>query len=365
MGKITLQPLKPSFRLPSMTIAIKQFILFTAIALLSACNASTVEYETYFNKMNDYTVEYPSFLIGQGEATNQDGQTFLSEDGKTQLLVYIDYKNDYLKGGGLYPINEAYEQELKSKEGVFNKELGDAHYIIEYKQDDILHAVYAAIHDDYYYNFRFEYPEKDKKMMTDIISQVIKSLRVKVSEGTIWPDSNASAGGAEDMFPAFLEGFLNDSYWGKNFNSLLRNKDKDLATYIDPAMDVRRYYAPGTVAKLASRAENFGFAREDDFFSQPTLEGEAIFERIASDADQCSLDFDSHNKIYYQWLNAVPDVVVNMETFVTKSVQVAYPNAQIMAVYLPNAYGNPRGFYFINTPDGWKLAFVDDSLCEA
>ncbi len=366
MAKITLQPLKPSFRLPSMIIAIKQFILFIAIALLSACNASTVEYETYFNKMNDYTVEYPSFLIGQGEATNQDGQKFLSEDGKTQLLVYIDYKNDYLAGGDLYSINEAYEQELKSKEAVFNKKVGDAHYIIEYKQDDILHTVYAEIQDDYYYNFRFEYPEKDQKMMADVISHVIQSLRIKVSEGiAIWEGENASIDGAEDMFPAFLEGFLNDSYWGKNFNALLRNKDKVLAAYIDPVMDLRRYYAPGTVARLASRAEDFGFAREDDFFSLPTLAGEAIFERIASDAEPCSLDFDNHNRIYYQWLNAVPDVVVNMETFAIESVQIAYPNAQIMAVYLPNAYGNPRGFYFINTPEGWKLAFVDDSLCEA
>jgi len=48
-----------------------------AIALLTACgasNAGTIEYGTYFNKMNDYAVEYPSYLIPQGEATNQDGQ---------------------------------------------------------------------------------------------------------------------------------------------------------------------------------------------------------------------------------------------------------------------------------------------------
>lgn len=349
-----------------MTTTIRQLLLFMAIALLTACDASTVQYETYRNRMNDYTVEYPGYLIAQGEATNQDGQRFLSEDGKTQLLVYIDYKNNYLEGGDLYTIDEAYEQELKLKEGVFNKQLGDAHYIIEYKKDDILHTVYAVIQDDYYYNIRFEYPEKDKEMMIGIVSHVIKSLRVKVSEGSvIWHDDNASAGGAEDMFPAFLEGFLNDSYWGKNFNTLLRNKDKALATYIDPKMDVRRYYAPGTVAKLASRAEDFGFAREDDFVSKPTIDGEEVFELIASDADHCSLDFDNNNKIYYQWLNAIPDVVINMETFATKPVKLAYFNAQIMAVYLPNAYGNPRGFYFINTPDGWKLAFVDDAQCGA
>lgn len=349
-----------------MTTAIRQLLLFMIIALLTACDASAVQYETYFNRMNDYTVEYPDYLVAQGETTNQDGQKFISEDGKTQLFVYIDYKNDDLEGGVLYTINEAYEQELELKEGVYNKKSGDAYYIIEYKKDDFLHTVYAVIQDGYYYNIRFEYPEKDQKMMTDIISHVIESLRVKVSEGSaIWHDDNASASGAENIFPAFLEGFLNDNYWGKNFNTLLRNKDKVLATYIDPKMDVRRYYAPGTVAMLASRAEDFGFAREDDFVSQPTIEDEEVFERIASDADPCSLDFQSNNKIYYQWLNGVPDAVVNMETFATKPVNIAYPDAQIMAVYLPNAYGNPRGFYFINTPEGWKLAFVDDSQCGA
>jgi hypothetical protein len=58
-------------------------------------------------------------------------------------------------------------------------------------------------------------------------------------------------------------------------------------------------------------------------------------------------------------------VVVNKETFETRPVKIAWPEAEIMAVYLPNAYDNPRGFYFIHTPDGWKLAFVDDTLCGA
>ena len=43
------------------------------------------------------------------------------------------------------------------------------------------------------------------------------------------------------MFPAFLEGFLKDSYWDKNINNLLNNNDKTLNAYIDPNMDVRSY----------------------------------------------------------------------------------------------------------------------------
>jgi hypothetical protein len=64
-------------------------------------------------------------------------------------------------------------------------------------------------------------------------------------------------------------------------------------------------------------------------------------------------------------IESIPDVVVNNETFETIPVDIIYPKAEIMAVYLPNTFNNPRGFYFIYTPDGWKLAFVDDSLCGA
>lgn len=97
-------------------------------------------------------------------------------------------------------------------------------------------------------------------------------------------------------------------------------------------MDVRRYYALGTVSKLGARAEDFGFAPEDDSVSKPTIDGEAIFELIASDADQCSLDFQSNNKVYYQWLSGVPDVVVNMEIFATKPMKLAYPYAQFICI---------------------------------
>ncbi len=242
-----------------------------------------------------------SIAIFRGDyQNNQDGERFISEDGKIQLFIYSDYKSVNLEGDDQYTIDEVYEQELKSIEGVFNKKIGDTYYIIESKKNDILHTVYVGFYDVNYFNFRFEYPEKDKKMMSDIISHVVESLRIGMQEGTFWPAGNGSVGEAENRFTAFLEGFLNDSSWGKNFNTLLRNKDKALAAHIDPKMDVRRYYAPGTVSKLGARAEDCGFAPEDDFVSKPTIDGEAIFELIASDADQCSLDFQSNNKVYYQ-----------------------------------------------------------------
>ena len=255
---------------------------------------------------------------------------------------------------------------MSVSEGVFNKKLEDSSYIIEYKANDILHTDYALLYGDNYFNIRFVYPEKDREMLQSTIQHVIKSLTLDTTDlSTEAQDGNASAGGLADVFPAFIDGFLNDVYWGKNFNNLLRSNDKILATYIDSKMDVRRYYAPGTVAKLASRAEGFGFVQEDDFLSKPKAGSAAVFEFIAVDANPCELDFYKNKKVYYQRLQQVPDVVVNMENFSTKSVSIVYPQASIMAVYLPDAYANPRGFYFVDTPNGWKLAFIDDSLCGA
>lgn len=348
-----------------MKITIRLFFFLVVLVLFTACGGSKVKYKTYHNQFYNYTVEYPDFLIPQGETANQDGQKFISEDQKVQLLVYRDYKNDYLTGGELYSIGEAYNEELKITEGVFYKKLEAKSYLIEYQTDDVLYAVYALISDDNYFNIRFEYLEKEKDMMKSVIDYVIHSFKVEVlDENAVASTEKTSAGSSADMFPAFLGGFLNDCYWGKNFNSLLRNKDKVLATYIDSKMDVRRYFAPGTIAQLGKRAEDFGFSSEDDFVSKAKFRKEVIFKFIAEDLGPCGLDFGD-NKVYYQWIEKVPDEVFHTETFETKPVKIVYPNAKIMAVYIPNAYGNPRGFYFVDTPDGWKLAFVDDTLCQA
>ncbi|HKM92061.1 MAG TPA: hypothetical protein VJY41_00275 [Prolixibacteraceae bacterium] len=357
----------------------KIIYLFIALAILTACGGNTgkpntqqskVKYETYHNNRYEYSVEYPDFLIPQGEATNQDGQKFISEDQKTQLLVYCGYKFDLDTDGDFLSIDKAYEEDLKFNEGSFYKKLEDKHYIIEFKVDEMLHFDYTILNGDIYFNICFEYPEKDKKRMKGIIKHVINTFNVEAFDTKlVVSEGEASAGGVEDMFPTFLESFLNDCYWGKNINSLLRSKNKTLATYIDPKMDVRRYHAPGTVAKLGARDEDFGFTQEDDFVTKPKVSGDLIFEYVNDNGSPCELIYSEINSeiyvIYYQVIESVPDLLVDMETFETKPVKTPYPNAEIMAVYLPDTFGNPRGFYFINTPNGWKLAFVDDTFCGA
>ena len=341
-------------------------VLFAAYSCTSGKTdpqKSNIKYESYYNNRYEYTVEYPDFLIPQGEAGNQDGQKFFSVDQDIQLLVYCGYKLDLNSDGELLSIDKAYEEELSFKEEVLNKKLENNHYIIEYKMENMLHTDYVLLDNDMYYNIRFEYPKEEKDRMEGIVKHIINSFKVGVSQfDAANQEGNVSAGGGADMFPAFVESFLNDCYWGKNFSSLLRDNDKILATYIDSKMDVRRYHAPGTVTKLATRAENFGYTEYDDYELKPAHDGEVILEYINDGGYPSDLIYTNSNIVYYVEMLKVPDLLVNMETYETKPVKIAYPDAEIMAVYLPDRYLNPRGFYFINTPDGWKLAFVDDSF---
>ncbi|NLZ94490.1 MAG: hypothetical protein GX921_01535 [Bacteroidales bacterium] len=348
-------------------------ILFSTLLIvsLSACgnnsdkketNQSSVEYETYHNQHYNYSVEYPNFLISQEESDNGDGQKFLSEDERIKLLVYRDYKNDYLTEGKLYTLEEAFQNDLNLIEGVFNKTLKNNYYFIEHKAEDILYSQYAQLRNDDYLNILFQYPQEEKEMMKDIVEQVIESLKADVYSTE---KDNNPVGELEYKFLAFIKEFLNDCYWGKNFNKLLRDNNNILATYIDSKMDIRRYYAPGTISILASRSEGFGFDDYTDFETKPKTNSEEVFELIATDENPCMLNTEGNSKIYYQWIETVPELLVDMETFETEQVGIIYPNAQMMAIYLPNAYNNPVGYYFIYTPNGWKLAFVDDTLCGA
>ena len=359
-----------------MTNILKYIVVFMVMTLVIACSGNTAHgdtsgtYDTYHNDRYDYTVDYPSFLIPQGEADSADGQKFFSKDQKIQMLVYYQWKDDFTTEGENLPIREAYNEDLSYKEGVISSTLEKNHYIIESKVGNTLQTHYVLFEDNYF-NIYFEYPESDKARMKSVIEHIIQSFKVDV-----FPDNTVTAmeegeisTDAADKFPDFLEGFLHDNYWHNNINRLLRSKDKNLANAIDSKMDVRRYYARGTITQLATREEDFGFAAEDDFSTRPSVTGELIFEYINDDSDPCALIFSESDSdiyvIYYKSIESVPDVVVNNETLEIQPVKTAYPEAHIMAVYLPDADNNPRGFYFFETPDGWKLAFIDDSFCGA
>lgn len=132
------------------------------------------------------------------------------------MLVYYDFKDDFNSNDGEpLPIDKAYEEDLTFVTGVLSKKLEDNHYLIKYKEDNVLHTNYTVF-DGRYFTIRFEYPEEEKVRMEGITEHVINSFKPEVWDlDATSQEGNASAGGSADMFPAFIEGFLNDCYWEK------------------------------------------------------------------------------------------------------------------------------------------------------
>lgn len=340
---------------------IKLFLLVSVFILLG-CNSQSgktnaqdckVNYESYYNERYDYGVDYPDFLIPQGESENQDGQTFLSDKGK--MIVYRTFK---AITGENPPVESAFEEDLEFSENVTEKQLFDNYYFVKGKKDEnTFYKQYTILANDDYFVIYFEYSIDDEKLFECISQYVSESFNVGGSN----EDTNE--------FVMFLDEFLNDCFWNLNLTQLLIDNDKRLAKYIDPRMDIRRYYNPNAVVFLYTREHNLGF---DDYFdTKHKFSGEFSIKKLPEYADFCEMDFNQGKgslEIYYAVESSVPDEVENSETLEIRPVILPYPDAAIMAVYLPNYFINnlvARKLYFVETPSGWKLAFVDDSICSA
>ena len=315
--------------------------------------AYTGTYTGYYNERYEYGTEYPDILIPQGETDSGDGQTFVSEDGRSTMLVYRDFR---MLTGEPLPIDKAFADDVKQLKPAYKKLYKD-HYELRGTTDEgKLFSRFTMCSGDNYFTIEMQYAKSDAALFADIMRHVSDRFYVM---------------GVNDSFVEFIFNFANECYWEHNFNRMLRDNDQRLVKYIDSKMGIRRYYNPGALAYLYDRKQNFGFDDYTDFETEPEDGGEVCAKELPKDAIPCELDF-YHGKgspeIYYGEISKVPDEVVNSETFETREVPLLYPEAKIMVVYLPGYYNEnvfPRGFYFIETPNGWKLAFVDDSLCSA
>lgn len=112
-----------------------------------------------------------------------------------------------------------------------------------------------------------------------------------------------------------------------------------------------------------TREQDFGFGDWDDFDTKFEFGGEYILKPL--DVHPCEIEGETSRTVFYQSADEFPLEVISPETLETRKVSIPYLNAEKMFVYILNEHGNPCGFYFVKTPNGWKLAFVDDSLCSA
>ena len=314
-----------------------------------------VSYQTYCNNRYDYCVDYPDFLIPQGETDAGDGQQFISENKQNSMIVYRTFK---AITGDNPTVKDAYEEDLQivAAATLTDKKLEESYYYFAGKTDgDKLFKQYTIFANNDYFVIRFEYDKAESELFNAVAKHVSESFNV---------GNPSESSDAEDAFSQTIFDFINDCYDGHNFNALLRDNDPHLAKYIDPRMDIRRYYNPGAVAYLYTREQNFGFGDWDDFQTEFMFGGEYTLKPL--DVHPCEIEGKENSRtVYYQVADEFPLEVISTETLETREVSIPYPTAEKMAVYILNQYNNPRGFYFVKTPSGWKLAFVDDALCGA
>lgn len=171
----------------------KKILLSTSILLiLSSCNPQSpnkqekketsvkvqqtnINYKTYQNKRYDYSVDYPDFLIPQGEAGNEDGQKFISENGTLQMAVYRTFKMNMTTGETL-TIQESLDEDLNDLY-VEEKKIQDNFYILSGITEGNNHfSKYTTVINDEYYTIFFEYDDEHKQQLTEVFEYVVKSF---------------------------------------------------------------------------------------------------------------------------------------------------------------------------------------------
>lgn len=137
-----------------------------------------VEYETYVNVRFNFSIKYPKDLLApRGESANGDGNTFVSKDQQTTLLVWGRYnavpstwaeeyqsKLDYFKDTQV--TYKAFKQDSFVISGLKNEK------IFYYKEISVLEnggKVFLCL--------QLEYPKKDKEKWDAILRICTKSLR--------------------------------------------------------------------------------------------------------------------------------------------------------------------------------------------
>ncbi|MDO5666704.1 MAG: DUF3298 domain-containing protein [Alcaligenaceae bacterium] len=330
----------------------------------SHLDPTELNYDGYHNSRYDFEVQYPDFLIPQGESETGDGQRFISSDGDYVMSVYRDFK---ALTGENPSLQDAYYAEIGGLSNILYDKLSDNYYWFQGKTKRTRHyQQFTFLIQDEYFTLYIEYPLAAENTLQAIIEHIADSF--SLADAETGAETSTMSEEQSDEFVFFLNEFLQSTYWNKNFNAILRDNDEQLSTFLDPGVDVRRYHSPGAVPHLYARADNFGFDHLTDFVTPLEPGGENSFAEMTADMSVCELNFESTGfiTVYYAPSTWEFTALVNPETFDFAPIPSPYPEATVMQVFVPKYYQgfvNPRGLYFIQSPEGWKLMFVDDSLC--
>jgi hypothetical protein len=145
------------------------FIIFFLLPLL----ATSQELKgNYYNSKYDYSISYPDFLKGQGEADAGDGQKFFSADKLIKVIVWAQYDvlNEGLDGAMKY---------AKEKRTVTYKVVKNDFFVLSgFEGNNIFYRKTILSKDKgTVLTFEFIYPKAKAEMCNKYCSKIAQSLK--------------------------------------------------------------------------------------------------------------------------------------------------------------------------------------------
>lgn len=146
----------------------KAFLAIMMFSLISTVSYA-MPFHTYHNLRFHYSIDYPTFLIPQGESENGDGQRI--KNSNSELIVY----------GSYYPkrIDEAFNTamgELKNFKITYSTRKNDYFVISGENATQIAYFKTIFICDENI-NMQLYYPKADKTTWDPIIARITKSFK--------------------------------------------------------------------------------------------------------------------------------------------------------------------------------------------
>jgi len=141
-----------------------------------------VAYKNYVNSKYGYSVEYPTFLVPQGEPDAHDGQKFISESSPMRMSVWGTYSN-WMSGEDM-TIQQELDWTLQNLQSddrtsprLTYKSQGRGWFVISgtsgpgvfYQRTVSSHGVFATV--------LIEYPRSAKVEFDSIVTHVARSLK--------------------------------------------------------------------------------------------------------------------------------------------------------------------------------------------
>jgi hypothetical protein len=158
-------------------VVVSELFIHQVYGLPRAITPVQETYKTYTNARFAFSIAYPAhLLVPQGEATNGDGQRFISKDEQAVLLAYGSYNaldqtlNDIFKETS--ETSPAHPNRM-----VTYKALRADWFVVSGKEDGKIFYQKTLLKKAVLKTFRLEYRESQKATFDPVVARLEKSFR--------------------------------------------------------------------------------------------------------------------------------------------------------------------------------------------